>query len=174
MPDMLVKLYALPDLQSALAGLREEGIEIRTAHASEKNEISGWVRHHFSDAWARTCEAALSARPGYCQIAVEKDRSFRATDNPYDLAGEWLLGFACYDVVARGMFGPEGVHPERRGKGIGKALLLSCLHRMAAEGYAYAIVGWAGPTAFYERTVSATAIQGSEPGIYRGKLRGVT
>jgi hypothetical protein len=42
---------------------------------------------------------------------------------------------------------------------------------MAAEGYAYAIIGGVGPAAFYERAVGAIPIPGSEPGIYRGRLR---
>ena len=31
-----------------------------------------------------------------------------------------------------------------QGKGIGKALLLRCLHALRAEGYAYAIIGGVG------------------------------
>jgi hypothetical protein len=41
---------------------------------------------------------------------------------------------------------------------------------MRDEGYAYAQIGWAGPTKFYEKIVGATIIEGSEPGGYRGKL----
>jgi hypothetical protein len=42
---------------------------------------------------------------------------------------------------------------------------------MAAQGYAYAIIGGAGPTGFYVKTVGAMPIDGSTPGIYRDKLR---
>jgi hypothetical protein len=38
-------------------------------------------------------------------------------------------------------------------------------------GYAYAVIGDVGPSAFYERTVGATAIPNSEPGIYAGLLK---
>jgi GNAT superfamily N-acetyltransferase len=62
------------------------------------------------------------------------------------------------------------VHPDRRGKGAGKALLLSALHAMRAEGYGYAIVGWASSIAFYEQAVGAVVIEGSDPGIYPAKL----
>jgi GNAT superfamily N-acetyltransferase len=91
-------------------------------------------------------------------------------DDPYNLPPERLVGFACYDIVAKGMFGPEGVHPAYWQRGIGKALLLTCLHAMAADGYAYAMIAWAGPTEFYEKTVGATLIADSEPGIFRGPL----
>jgi len=38
-------------------------------------------------------------------------------------------------------------------------------------GYAYAIIGDVGPSAFYERTVGAIQIPDSAPGIYAGLLQ---
>lgn len=57
-----------------------------------------------------------------------------------------------------------------RGKGIGEALLIESLAAMRATGYAYAIIGGAGPTQFYARAVGAVEIPGSTPGIYAGML----
>ena len=54
---------------------------------------------------------------------------------------------------------------------IATALFLSCLHAMAGHGYAYAIIGGVGPTAFYADTVGAVPIEGSSPEIYRDLLR---
>ena len=99
---------------------------------------------------------ALSCHPVSCFIAIEKDA---------------ILGFACYDATCKDFFGPIGVAEQARGRGIGKALLLTCLHAMAAQGYAYAIIGGVGPTDFYTRAVDAIPIEGSEPGIYTGMLR---
>lgn len=172
MPDMLVKLYTLPESTSLLAGLRKQGIEIRQAHPGEKHVIADWVPHHFNPVWATGCEAAIEQRPISCYIAVQKHQPQQAPDNPYSLPSETLLGFACYDVASKGMFGPIGVREDQRGRGIGKALLLACLQAMAAERYAYAVIGWAGPVDFYARTVGATIIEGSEPGIFRGPLSG--
>jgi predicted N-acetyltransferase YhbS len=59
-----------------------------------------------------------------------------------------------------------------RKQGIGTALLLAALQAMAAEGYAYAIIGAAGPAEFYAKTVGAVPIAGSSPGIYADLLRG--
>ena len=70
------------------------------------------------------------------------------------------------------MFGPVGVRADYQGRGIGKALLLTCLHAMAVEGYAYAVIAGAGPTEFYAKVVGATVIEGSEPGIFRDPLTG--
>ena len=53
-----------------------------------------------------------------------------------------------------------------RGMGIGKALLLRSLLSLRERGYAYAIIGWAGPTAFYEKAVDAIPIPGEEGESY--------
>lgn len=98
---------------------------------------------------------SFSNHPVSCYVAVENKR---------------LVGFACYDATCKNFFGPMGVNESMRGKGIGKALLLQCLHEMASQGYAYAIIGGAGPVDFYVRTVQAVEIAGSTPGIYRGLL----
>ena len=81
-----------------------------------------------------------------------------------------ILGFACYDTTCRDFFGPTGVDESLRGKGAGAALLLACLHDMAAQGYGYAVIGGAGPVAFYEKVCGATVIEGSVPGIYKDML----
>ena len=172
MADMLVRLYALPEVAPLLADLSGRGVEIRQAQPTEKRIIAEWVRQHFTESAAAECEAAIEQRPISCYIAIEKQTGGPPRAKPYDLPPEMLLGFACYDVASRGMFGPEGVRADRRGQGIGKALLLTCLHAMKAERYAYAVIGWAGPTEFYAKTVGATLIEGSEPGIYRGPLTG--
>ncbi len=49
---------------------------------------------------------------------------------------------------------------------------LVTLHAMAGEGYAYAIIGAAGPADFYANAVDAVPIAGSTPGIYAHLLRG--
>ena len=42
---------------------------------------------------------------------------------------------------------------------------------MRTLGYGYAIIGDVGPSQFYERTVGATPIPDSEPGVYAGLLK---
>ena len=156
MPDMLVKLYGLPDLNEEVAALAAAGVDVRRAIAPERWLVADWVRAHFSDHWVSECEVAFARVPASCFIAVEANR---------------VLGFACYDATMRGFFGPTGVEPVTRGRGIGRALLLTALHAMRADGYGYAIIGAAGPADFYAKTVGATVIEGSTPGIYRGMLR---
>jgi predicted N-acetyltransferase YhbS len=62
------------------------------------------------------------------------------------------------------------VRKSARGKGVGSALVLACLHAMRAQGYGYAIIGGVGPEEFYARTVGAVLIEGSTPGVYGGGL----
>ena len=156
MPDMLVKLYDLPEVGSLIKRLQDQGVVIRTAMAYEKHQVVEWVRSFFSDGWASECDVAFSNHPVSCTIATE---------------GGHIIGFACYHSTCKDFFGPTGVDKMKRGKGIGKALFLTCLHALAADGYAYAIIGGAGPSEFYAKTVGATIIEGSAPGIYRDQLK---
>jgi len=156
MSDMLVKLYELPEVQSHLQKLSGQGVSIRTAMPYEKQQLVTWVRDEFGASWADECDVAFSNRPISCFIATQDGA---------------LAGFACYDSTCRNFFGPMGVAPHARGRGIGGALLLSCLHTMAAIGYAYAIIGGVSSSEFYRRVAGATEIEGSSPGIYRGRLR---
>lgn len=153
--DMLVKLYELPSLEGVFSALRDEGVEVRRAAASEKNVVVRRVREQFRESWASECEVTFCRHPVSCFVAVE-DRK--------------LVGFACYDATRKGFFGPTGVDEGMRGRGIGKVLLLACLHSMWGEGYGYGIIGGAGPTEFYTKVCGATVIEGSHPGVYRRVL----
>lgn len=77
-----------------------------------------------------------------------------------------VVGFACFEATRPNYFGPTGVLESMRGMGIGKALLLRSLLSLRERGYAYAIIGWAGPTAFYEKAVDAIPIPGEEGESY--------
>ena len=157
MTDLLVRLYDLPELppQPALAA---DGIFIRRAIPPERNAVTGWVTAAFAvPPWVSECETAFSSLPVTVWIATR---------------GEELLGFACHDATARGFFGPTAVAEAERGKGIGEALLFATLRGMYEAGYAYAIIGGVGPVDFYRKHLDVVVIPGSDPGIYRGMLRG--
>ena len=156
MPDMLVKLYELPPLEPDIERQAQQGIDIRRVLVAEKYFVANFAREHFTEHWVSEVEVAFAHQPPACFIAVYE--------------GE-VVGFACYDTTAKGFFGPTGVDEAQRGKGIGKALLLACLHALWNEGYIYGIIGGAGPVDFYTRAVGATVIEGSEPGIFRWLLR---
>ncbi len=156
MSDLLVRLYSLPVLAPAIEAVQQEGFEIRRALSPENPVLLPWVSNHFSEGWAAECQAAMMRQPPSCFIATR---------------GQDLCGFAAYEATSRNFFGPIGVLPAFRTKHIGRALLLAALHAMHGEGYAYAVIGSAGPAEFFRKTVGATVIEDSSPGIYRGMLR---
>ena len=153
--DILVKLYALPPLD--LSGMGAAGVTIRRPIAPERHVVVAWVAREFELGWASEVEVAFANHPPSCLVAVEEQD---------------ILGFACYDATARGLFGPTGVTEAARGRGIGAALLMASLHAMREQGYAYAVIGAAGPIDFYRRLVGGLVIPDSWPGLYRGQLRG--
>jgi GNAT superfamily N-acetyltransferase len=154
---MLAKLYTLPPLTPLLDQLAADGISVRRAIVPETTVVVEWVRRVFErSAWADECAVSFARQPVSCWVAV-------ADGQP--------VGFACYDATYRNFFGPTGVDPHFRGRRIGQALLLAALHDMAAQGYAYAIIGAVGPAEFYSKTVGAVMIEDSTPGIYADMLR---
>lgn len=158
MTDLLVKLYDLTDHDELTASLAREDTTVRRAMASERKQVVGWVRQLFGDGWASECQVSFSRQPISCMIAVSGGR---------------LAGFACHDSTCRNFFGPIGVDPACRRKGVGRALLLAALQSMAQAGYAYAIIGGVGPMAFFEKSVGAFPIPGSTPGIYQTAIKKV-
>ncbi len=157
MPDLLVKLYQIPDAGPALDSLKKNGIELRRALVPEKSVVLEWVRRTFqTNSWVNECDVCFAKQPVSCLIAIQAEK---------------IVGFACYDATCRDFFGPMGVGELMRGKGVGRALLLTALHAMKEQGYAYAVIGSAGPVEFYAKECGATVIEGSVPGIFRGMFR---
>jgi len=83
MHDMLVRLYALPGLNDAVASCTRQGVTIRRPLAPENPVVVDWVRAHFPTSAAEV-ETTLRRVPISCFIAVRAER---------------LLGFACYDAT---------------------------------------------------------------------------
>ena len=155
MPDLLVKLYDLPDPGPRLEQLRCSGIRIRRVMAYEKQQTVRWVQQHFGPGWASECDVAFRAHPFPCHIAT---------------ADSNIVGFACFDSTCKGFFGPLGVAEPARGNGVGAALLLTSLHAMAESGYAYAVIAGVESKAFYAKIVECMEIPGSTPGLYTDRL----
>jgi len=158
MADLVVRLYDLPPAAPLVEALAAAGVTVRRALAPEREAVVAWARAHGSAGWASECEVAFARVPLACFVAVEQAAA--------PGGGADIVGFACYEATCRDFFGPELVRPDRRGRGIGGALLLSALGAMRAEGYAYAIIGWADNVDFYARAAGAVVIAGSDPGIY--------
>jgi ribosomal protein S18 acetylase RimI-like enzyme len=154
--DYLVNLSALPADNTSQAAMTEARVTIRRALPPELKLITGWIEDNFGAGWASEATVAMTRQPPTCFIATRDGA---------------LIGFACHEATARGFFGPTGVNENARGIGIGRALLFASLNDLKSLGYAYAIIGDVGPSAFYEKAVAATPIPNSEPGIYAGMLK---
>jgi len=150
MADLLVRLYDLP------ACPQRNDVIVRHAMPYEKRAVLAWVAEHFGDGWASECDAAFSRLPVSCFLAT---------------SGGKILGFSCYEATVRGFFGPIGVHEDCRGRDIGRALVLACLHAMRELGYAYAVIGGgSGKADFYAKCTDVLQIPCSDPGMYRDML----
>lgn len=152
MPDMLCSLVRLPEIRPDIDRLHAEGITIRRANSWDFTRTREFVLKHFTTGWADETNVAFSHMPVTCFLALK---------------GDEILGFADYECTRKNYFGPTGVDPEARGKGIGKVLFLACLYGLRDLGYTYAVIGDAGPVDFYRKIAGAIPIElGNQRGIY--------
>jgi predicted N-acetyltransferase YhbS len=151
MPDMLVRLYDLPDSKECYQRASEAGARIRRAEPWDRFALRSFIEANFWEAWAPEADLAFSGHPITGFVATMQGR---------------IVGFAVYECSRRGFFGPTGVREDLRGRGLGAALLLRCLEAMREMGYGYAVIGGVGPQAFYEKVCGAFVIPGSETGVY--------
>ncbi len=152
MPDLLVNLLKLPAREADSA----QEFNVRHAQPWELTQLREFVTENFSSKWADEMAVGFAHQPISVYVATIERK---------------LVGFAAYECTRRAFFGPTGVAPEQRGKGIGKALLLASLWSLRDMGYVYGIIGNAGPVRFYQQTVGAIIIPDSEPGIYTDSLQ---
>lgn len=137
--DLIVNLdtYKFPDICSD---------KIRKVTHDDRLSLVEFVGKNFSNEWSRTIECAFSQEEPSIYIAMNEE---------YE-----MIGFAAFDVYEnkKGYFGPMGVVLNKRAKGIGYSLLHHSLAEMKEIGYAYAILGGAGPIEFYEKACEAVVI----------------
>ncbi|NLP48752.1 MAG: GNAT family N-acetyltransferase [Clostridiales bacterium] len=155
MPDMLVRLWKLDFTSARLKEkdlMEKENVKFVRPLSPNFKKVEAYVAEEFGSGWASEITAALYNDPVSCFIALDRE--------------DEILGFACYNATGKGFFGPTGVSEKARGKGIGSVLLWRCLEGLWDAGYAYGIIGAAGPVEYYAKTVGATLIEDSTPGIY--------
>lgn len=154
---MIVNLYELANSATLYQKLDDQGIILRRANAYERHLVVQWVGEHFSPKWVSEVKVAFSRQPVACFIATRDKK---------------ILGFACIETTAKGFYGPTGVSEDARGTGIGKALLFRSMEALKESGYVYGVIGGVGPKEFYAKSVGATIIPNSDPGVYRDILPG--
>lgn len=155
MPDLLVNLGKLPPLAPLLANLEQRSVTVRRAQPFEISALRTFIEREFSVSWADEVSVGFANKPVSVYVATMDHK---------------IVGFAAYECTRRCFFGPTGVVKNMQGRGIGTALLIASLSALAEMGYVYGIIGGAGPVEFYEKTVGATVIADSAPGIYTDLL----
>jgi ribosomal protein S18 acetylase RimI-like enzyme len=115
--------------------LFEEGYTIRPVSAADLPDLMPFIARHFGWDWVRFAQDYLLELfgPGSDQVcflvAKHRDR---------------IVG---YCQQRRERFGPFGVDPALRSKGIGRVLLFRCLEEMLAKGFHAAWFLWTGADA---------------------------
>lgn len=154
MSDLLVRLY---DQGVANEAMELPGLRVFRPMTPDRTAVVAFVRDLFGEHWASECETAFFDHPVRMWVVAD---------------GERLVGFGCYECTNKGFFGPTGVDPAYRGRGIGRVILLRCLGGLKELGYAYAVIGGVEQKnfGFYAKVCGATPIPDSETSIYRDLL----
>jgi GNAT superfamily N-acetyltransferase len=66
-------------------------------------------------------------------------------------AGGAVLGFCCHSVNRAGWLGPMGTDPDRRGGGVGAALVGAVCEDLQVAGRNEVEISWVGPVRFYAK-----------------------
>jgi GNAT superfamily N-acetyltransferase len=138
--DLLVSLntYAKKDMTYP-------EVTIKRAEIEDKQILVSFASEHFGAGWTETIENGFHKRVIPIFLA-RKDGN--------------IVGFSSYDVYRdqKGIYGPMGVVKTERKKGLGSLLLHEALSDMKQQGYAYIVLGEAGPIEYYEKECGATLI----------------
>lgn len=119
--------------------LAERGITARRV-SKDDERFHAWMEKHWGYSWVYQAGTSARMDPPAVFIAEQNDE---------------IVGFAAYDAVRPGWFGPMGTLESMRGTGIGSVLLMKCLDSMRDLGYKTCHIGAVGPLYFYAKVVDA-------------------
>ena len=121
--------------------LKTEGFDIKRATPGDMESVMAFMRRDF-ESWEDEVRESFMNNPISLHICVYENK---------------VVGFSAYDTNNKntGWFGPMGVTPITRGKGIGGILCKLCLRDIALQGHRKSIIPWVGPVYFYSRICDA-------------------
>lgn len=121
--------------------LKEDGFIIRRAEKADWTELKKFLLTNW-ECWVAEAANSYDNDPVTLYICEYQSK---------------VVGFSGYEGNNRrmGWFGPMGVDPITRGKGIGALLCLLCLRDIALLGHRKAIIPWVGPVRFYDKVCGA-------------------
>lgn len=125
------------DCSKEIDELKQQGFFIKRAEKQDKEIITDFLNREFPF-WITEVDNAFSNDPITTYICIYEGK---------------CVGFSNYEGNNKGTgwFGPMGVLPITRGKGIGAILCKLCLNGIADLGFGEAIIPWVGPTRFYSK-----------------------
>lgn len=134
--DLIVSLPA-PELSPS-----KGPVVVRRCDAQDRVRTLEFIEKRFARGWAWEVALGFDRDDPTCLIAIEEDR---------------ILGFSGWELNNRGLgtFGPQGVDPAARGRGIGRRLLLATLEQLAREGFPQARIPWVSSVEYYRKNCGA-------------------
>jgi len=129
------------DEQKEKKRLEKEGFVLKKASEEDWEGLEKFLKANW-ECWIDEARSSFDNTPKTIYICIHKGA---------------VVGFCGYEGNNRGMgwFGPMGVDPITRGKGIGAAICLLCLQEIALLGHKRAIIPWVGPVRFYDKVCNA-------------------
>ncbi|MBN1246234.1 MAG: GNAT family N-acetyltransferase [Anaerolineae bacterium] len=123
---------ALQELERSV--LDEHGVRVQFITPDYVKDMLLMIRAHFNPDWVREARHLLEMYGPDCRqllVAVTDDHQ--------------VVGYCQWGGHEPGRFGPYGVRPDMRGKGLGKLLFHKCLNLMHKERVHSIWLMWTGP-----------------------------
>ena len=111
-----------PGIREVERKLLQEGISVRPVESRDIPDLFGFIQRHFGWDWVRFAQEYLSVLFGN----HGEDIVFWIATQADDVLG--------YCQMRGERFGPFGVRPDMRSKGIGRVLLFRCLEAITSRG----------------------------------------
>ncbi|MBJ7353962.1 MAG: hypothetical protein JHC98_03980 [Thermoleophilaceae bacterium] len=123
------------------------GVTVRSASELDHEWIAGEVERTWKPEWLAEVKVALS-------------KAKRRLSNPtagahFAIANDMCVAFAAWGVSRPHELGPAGTTPDFRRRGLGEALLWSCMEDQRGLGLTYGEIKWAGPMSWFVRRFNA-------------------
>ena len=128
------------------AALAAEGITIRLFRRADTLPLFAFVDEHFPF-WAQSVSDGLRAGNETIFVAAQSEQATIVA------CSQWQNPHNDPPAGSPGRFGPFGVHPDLRNRGVGAVLFYHLIEHVRAEGARHLWFGWAGGRnlTFYER-----------------------
>ncbi len=140
----LLRFYVPQRIKRLEERLMKEGLSFKRASRGDEGRVAEWVKRKFSSFWAYEAKLSFSFKKPKIWVAEKDGR---------------ILGFSVYGALEPNWFGPIGVDPEARARGIGSVLLFKCLQDMRLEGTRIAVIPWTSHLFFYTQVPGISAVK---------------